>query len=171
MKIKQTVKQVLIGLVLATGISSLFTAPTYSASCGGVDTGVISCNQTGSCPNGKNPYEGTDPKGDSTKEAKYLSDYNHPYGKCTGGADPKISVEDSGVWGLLLIAINILTAGIGVAAVAGIVYGSVLYTSAGGSPEQVKKAMGIISNVAIGIVAYALMYALLNFIIPGGLFT
>jgi len=79
-------------------------------------------------------------------------------------------VEESGAWGVLLIAINILTAGIGVAAVGGIIYGAILYTSAGGSPEQVKKAMGIITNVVIGVVAYALMFSGLNFLIPGGLF-
>jgi hypothetical protein len=84
----------------------------------------------------------------------------------TGGAD----IKDTGVWGILLLSINILTAGIGIAAIGGIVYGSILYTSAGGSAEQTKKAMGIITNVVIGIIAYALMYAFLNFIIPGGLF-
>ena len=81
------------------------------------------------------------------------------------------ALEQTGAWGLLLLAINILTAGIGIAAIGGIVYGSVLYTSAGGSPEQVKKAMGIITNVVIGVIAYALMWSGLNFIIPGGLFT
>lgn len=80
------------------------------------------------------------------------------------------AVEDTGVWGILLLVINIFTAGIGIAAVAGVVYGSILYTSAGGSQEQVKKAMGVFTNVAIGVIAYAGMYALLNFIIPGGLF-
>ncbi len=78
--------------------------------------------------------------------------------------------EGTAVWRLLIMVINILTAGIGVLALAGIVYGSILYTSAGGSPEQVKKAMGIIQNVIIGVVAYAGMYALLQFLIPGGVF-
>ena len=79
-------------------------------------------------------------------------------------------VENTGVWSILLTAINIITAGVGIAAVGGIIYGSILYTSAGGSQEQVKKAMGIITNVVIGVVAYALMFSGLNFIIPGGLF-
>jgi hypothetical protein len=86
----------------------------------------------------------------------------------TGGKDA--GIEQTGVWGILLLAINILTAGIGIAAIGGIVYGSVLYTSAGGSQEQVKKALGIITNVVIGVVAYALMFSFLNFLIPGGLF-
>ncbi|MNH46494.1 hypothetical protein D3C72_2301490 [compost metagenome] len=64
-----------------------------------------------------------------------------------------------------------MTAGVGILAVGGIVYGSILYTSAGGSSEQTKKAMGIITNVVIGLIAYALMYAITNFLIPGGLFS
>ena len=88
---------------------------------------------------------------------------------CDQGGQPG-NVHDTGLWGVLLLGINILTAGVGIAAVGGIVYGALLYTSAGGSPEQVKKALGIITNVVIGVVAYALMYALLNFLIPGGIF-
>ena len=75
----------------------------------------------------------------------------------------------SGIWGLLKIVVNILTAGIGIVAVGGVVYGSVLYTTAGGSAEQMKEAKHIIFNVVLGLVAYALMYAFLNYIIPGGL--
>jgi len=80
-------------------------------------------------------------------------------------------VTNTGIWGILLLAINILTAGIGVAAVGSILYGSILYASAGGSPDGVKKAKDIIKNVVIGLVAYALMYSLLNFLIPGGIFS
>lgn len=79
-------------------------------------------------------------------------------------------LEDSGLWGILLIVVNIMTAGVGVLALAGIVYGAVLYTSAGGSPEQVKKAYTIFTNVVIGVVAFGGMYALLNFLVPGGVF-
>src|SRR5919202_530544 len=77
--------------------------------------------------------------------------------------------KNNGVWGVLLIALNILTAGVGIAAVGGIVYGAVLYTSAGDSAEQTKKAIEIIRNVVIGLVAYGLMYLVLNYLIPGGI--
>ena len=95
--------------------------------------------------------------------------------KTCGGADTAIISCSEGegegaLWGLINLAITILTAGVGVLALAGIVYGAVLYTSAGGNPEQVKKAKGIFTNVAIGVIAFAGMYALLNFIIPGGVF-
>jgi hypothetical protein len=140
MKIKQTVKRLVIGALLIVGLSlATVASPAITSAtckdathcCGDVDTAIIHCDQT-------------------------------------GGKDA--AVEDTGVWGILLLAINILTAGVGIAAIGGIVYGAILYTSAGGSPEQVKKAIGIITNVVIGVVAYALMFSVLNFLIPGGVF-
>lgn len=104
-------------------------------------------------------------------------DANH---QCCGGVETSIvsckqdnsgnDYTNTGLWGILLIAINILTAGVGVVALAGIVYGALLYTSAGGNQEQVKRAIGIFTNVVIGIIAFAGMWALLNFLIPGGVF-
>ena len=90
--------------------------------------------------------------------------------KCDNVTVKNNGVENTAVWSLLLTAIKILSVGVGVAAVGGVVYGAILYTSAGGNQEQVKKAMGIITNVVIGVIAYALMFSLLNFLIPGGLF-
>lgn len=75
------------------------------------------------------------------------------------------------IWQLLMLTLKVLTAGIGIAAVGGIVYGALLYTTAEDKPEQTKKAIGIITNVVIGLVFYGLMYILLNFLIPGGIFT
>lgn len=86
-----------------------------------------------------------------------------------GGANSNGS--DTGVWGLLLIVLNIMTAGVGIAAVGGIVYAAILYASSSDSAEQTKKAKDIIRNVAIGIIAYAAMYLALNYIIPGGIFS
>lgn len=100
---------------------------------------------------------------------------------CCGGVETSIfvceqdgtgtSIENTGVWGILLVGLNIMAAGVGVAALGGIVYGAILYISAGGSPDQVKKAIEVFTNVVIGIIAFAGMYALLNFLVPGGLFT
>jgi hypothetical protein len=89
--------------------------------------------------------------------------------KCNASQDPK-TAEETGLWQVLLMAVNILTGLAGLAALGGVIYGAVLYTSAGGSQEQVKKAMGIFTNVAIGVIAFAIMYAALNFLIPGGAF-
>lgn len=81
------------------------------------------------------------------------------------------SEEDGGViFGLLKGVLKIMTAGVGIAAVGGIAWGALLYTTAESKPEQTKKAIGVITNVVIGIAAYALMYVALQFLIPGGVF-
>lgn len=80
-------------------------------------------------------------------------------------------ITDNGIWQLLLMVLNILTAGVGIIAVAGIVYGSVLYTTAEDKADQVSKAIGIIRSVVIGLVMFAFMWAGLNFIVPGGVFS
>ena len=80
------------------------------------------------------------------------------------------SIEQSGIWGILILVINILSVGVGIAAVGGVVYGSILYTTAGGGLDQTKKARAIIANTVVGIVLYIAMWALLNYMIPGGIF-
>jgi hypothetical protein len=82
------------------------------------------------------------------------------------GAD----VKGNAIWQILILVLNIMTAGVGILAVGGIAYGTVLYTSAGDKADQVKKAKDMFVNVAIGLLVYGLMYSVLNFLIPGGLF-
>lgn len=89
---------------------------------------------------------------------------------CAGVDNSSDNVENNAIWKILTWVVNIMVAGVGILAVAGIVYGSILYTTAGGSQEQVKKAMGIFTNTAIGVIAFALMYVLLQWLIPGGVF-
>lgn len=89
---------------------------------------------------------------------------------CNGVDNKSKKAEDSAVWKLLLLVLNVLTAGVGIAAVGGIVYGSILYASAADRADQTKKAIGIITNVVIGVIAYGAMYLVLNFLIPGGIF-
>jgi len=99
--------------------------------------------------------------------------------KC-GGVDTAIisceqdgtgtSASNSGAWGILLIVINIMTGGVGILAVGGIVYAAILYSAAQDNANQTKQAIELIWNIVIGIVVFGAMYALLNFIIPGGVF-
>jgi hypothetical protein len=89
---------------------------------------------------------------------------------CSQGAGGA-SAKDNGVWGILVIALNIMTAGVGILAVGGIVYGAILYSSAGDNASQTKQAIEIIRNVVIGVISFGLMYLILNFLIPGGIFS
>lgn len=89
---------------------------------------------------------------------------------CQGVDNESGEIKDNAAWQLLIFAVQILTAGVGIAAVGGIVWASVLYTSASDNAQQTKQAMDIIKNVVIGIILYAGMYVLINFLIPGGIF-
>jgi hypothetical protein len=75
-----------------------------------------------------------------------------------------------GITGLLLTILNILSVGVALAVVAGIIIGAIQYTSSGGNPEQSKKAMSMIRNSVIALLMYFAMWALLNFLVPGGVF-
>lgn len=90
---------------------------------------------------------------------------------CAGVNNKSSDVRQNATWKLLLLALNILTAGVGIAAVGGIAWGSFLYVTAEDKAAQTQKAISIIWNVVIGLISYAAMYLLLNFLIPGGIFS
>jgi hypothetical protein len=153
MKIKQTV----LIIALLVGLGGLFAPTIVSATdCAGVKTSVISCDSSskaiGSCSDGTKPVNGAC----TSSKAKYTAPND---------------ITKTGIWSLLLLAINILTAGVGIAAVGGIIFASIMYMTAGGSPDKTKKANIFLSNTILGIIVYAVMYAFLNYIIPGGLFS
>lgn len=79
--------------------------------------------------------------------------------------------DHSAIWYLLIMILNILTAGIGVAAVIGIIVASILYASAEDKADQVHKAKMMIWNIVLGLIMYLAMYVFLQFIIPGGVFS
>ncbi len=81
------------------------------------------------------------------------------------------TLESSGIWRMLILLINVLTAGVGILAVGAIVYAGFLYTTAQGDTGKTKQALEMIRNTVIGLLAYILMYAGANFLIPGGIFT
>lgn len=64
--------------------------------------------------------------------------------------------------------IKFLTVGVGIAAVGGVVYGGFLYMTARGNSAQAEKAVKTILNALIGVGLYALTFAIINYLIPGG---
>ena len=80
-------------------------------------------------------------------------------------------VSNTAIWKLLIWVLNIMIALVGLAATGATIYAGILYSSAGGNADMIAKAKKIIMNTVIGIVAFALMYLGLNWLIPGGIFT
>lgn len=161
MKIKQTLTTLLLAVsVVAAGATTAM--PVYAGTQQPIDQADSTPvdNTPGSCPDGGSATAGT---------------------SCCGGAKTSIiscaqggkstGTKDNGVWALLILAMNIMTAGVGILAVGGIAYGAALYASSSDKPEQAKQGMTFIKNVVIGLAAYGLMYVVLNFLIPGGIFS
>ena len=80
------------------------------------------------------------------------------------------NTKDSGIFKLLIEALKILSALVGVVAVAMFVWAGILYSSGDGNSQRVAQAKTVMINTTIGIIAYALMYLALNWLIPGGVF-
>jgi len=86
-----------------------------------------------------------------------------------GTSDPN-DTSKSGVFQVLIWVMRIMTGAVGLAAVGALTFAAVLYSSAGGKNEQVVKAKTIITDTSIGIIVYGLMFFILNWLIPGGVF-
>ena len=82
----------------------------------------------------------------------------------------KGDLQSSGIWKILLLVLNIMVAGVGIAAVGALGFAGFLYASAADDQSKIKQAKDMIRNTVIGIVAFGLMYVALNFLIPGGIF-
>lgn len=67
--------------------------------------------------------------------------------------------------------ITFLSIGVGIAVVAGIAIGGIQYSTSQGNPAGAQKGITTITNSIIGLVLYLLMFALLQFLVPGGVLT
>lgn len=85
------------------------------------------------------------------------------YEKRPDGSDWK----EGGVICILKLVLNIMTYGIGVLAVVGIVLSGIQYITSQGDSGKMAKAKNRIIQVVIGLVIYAVLYAALYFLVPG----
>lgn len=79
--------------------------------------------------------------------------------------------EGSGIFAILNIILQILTYGVGIAATIGFVISGIQYATARDDAGQLSRAKSRMINILIGLFLYASMWALLNFLLPGGLFS
>ena len=83
---------------------------------------------------------------------------------CNGASD-----KDSILTVLVTIS-NWLAAGVVIAVIGGIIYGAIMYATSAGDAAKAKSATEIIRNAFIALILYFLMWAFLQYIVPGGLF-
>jgi len=65
--------------------------------------------------------------------------------------------------------LQFLATGVGVAVVGGIVWGGILFMTARDNASQTQKAVYIITNAVVGLILFIMLYAIMNFLIPGGI--
>ena len=64
-----------------------------------------------------------------------------------------------------------LSAGVGIIAVGSIIVAGIQYSASRGNPQATQAAITRISNTLIGLVIYIFIYAIANYLVPGGIFT
>ena len=89
------------------------------------------------------------------------------FGGCTeGDATSGCSVIDK----YLNPLINLLAGAVGLIVIAMIIFGGIQYSMAGGDSGKVSAAKARISNALFGLIAFLFLYAVLQWLVPGGLF-
>lgn len=74
---------------------------------------------------------------------------------------------ENGIKQLLILIVNVLFYGLGAAAVVGVVIAGITYLTARDNEQQVAKAKRRLIEIVIGLVAWAVMWGVLNWLIPG----
>lgn len=80
------------------------------------------------------------------------------------------ALQDNPIFFYLRYFLMFLAGGVGLAVVGGIVAGAYLYITARANASQVQQGQTMITNSVIGLLLFIFMYAILQFIIPGGVF-
>lgn len=74
--------------------------------------------------------------------------------------------KGSSIRDILNLVVDIMTIGIGILGVVGISIVGIQYLTAGGSEEKTRKAKRRLFEIVIGLVAYAVIYFLLKWLLP-----
>jgi hypothetical protein len=90
-------------------------------------------------------------------------------GQCEPEGDEGLNSENCGIINIVVSVINFLSAIAGIALVASLMISGYLYMTARDNAGQIEKAKARIIQTLIALTVFIFMYALLNFLIPGGL--
>ena len=89
--------------------------------------------------------------------------------KCIPINERTTDIADNPIFFYLRNILVFMAGGVGFAVVGGIVYGAYMYITARGNASQAQNGQNIIINAVIGLLLFIFMYAILQFLIPGGI--
>ena len=78
--------------------------------------------------------------------------------------------KDNPIWDMIFALIRFLSVGVGIVVVGSIIVAGIQYTISRGDPQATANALKRVTNAAIALAMYIFAFALLNFLVPGGLF-
>lgn len=84
-----------------------------------------------------------------------------------GGGNVNTEDGEAAILMIVKLVARILIYGLGVAAVLGVVIAGIMYMTARDNEQQVAKAKMRLFEVVIGLIAWAVMFAVLNWLLPG----
>ena len=105
------------------------------------------------------------------KNGNYKDDEGQPesdesYCYCTKISGDNANDNANSIVGIIGIVVNILSVGVGILGVLGITITGIQYLTAGGSEEKTRKAKRRMFEIILGLVAYVLLYAFLQWLLP-----
>ena len=83
--------------------------------------------------------------------------------ECEGGGD-------AGIWHILLLIIEIMSIGVGILALIGILISGIQYLTAAGDVAKTTKAKRRMFDIVIGLVGWVLIFSICEWLMPGGRF-
>jgi hypothetical protein len=190
---RRSITAVILLVVVITAWSLSTTARVYAQTCyseNGIAGGAIDCNGpgadkllAGNCYMLVDPYSATEhyekidcPDSTSAGDCDFTKEDLSP--DCLAiqqihlaNQDTENIVKNNPIYNLLLDIINFLSAGVGLVVITMITIGGFQYMTANGNPQKTQEAMKRISNALIGLALYLFMFAILQWLIPGGFFS
>lgn len=137
---------------------------------------LVNGSEASFCASNGGPAGGTDPNAPSgpmpvncnatpdNAEACILPPESTALEKCEG--------EEStacGFFEYINLAIKLLSAAIGLVATGMIILGGIQYSAAGGDPNAVQKAKGLIFKGVFALIGFGLIFAVAEWLLPGGI--
>lgn len=83
--------------------------------------------------------------------------------------ETSILPSDMCIMEMLYLILKVMVYGLGVAATVGVVVAGIRYMTARDNEAQVANAKKMLLEIVIGLVAWALMWTVMNWLIPGGM--
>jgi len=86
------------------------------------------------------------------------------------GVDAAASNANNPIFHVLIIAVNFMAVAVGLVVLFFVIWGALTYTTSDGDSGKAQKGISYITNAILALILFLGMYAITNFLIPGGLF-